>query len=153
MVTAKEIARGLVYSDSPFNLRKNEAVIENVSYGMFSWGEADLIALTKSGYMIEGEIKISSNDILADLKKQKWKEESYKKWVRDIKKFYYCVPEELVAFTMENTNRAVIEVSVSESGAYRSRVVRDCQHGGGRKLFLEEKVNLLRLGCFRAWRT
>ena len=49
-----------------FGIRKNLIVIPNVSYGFLLWGEADLIAVTKSGYAIEGEIKASLSDLKAD---------------------------------------------------------------------------------------
>lgn len=151
-LTAKRIAFIVTHTNSPFSIKKNDAVIENVSWGMFEWGEADLLALTKSGYMIEGEIKISEGDILADLKKNKWMSDYQQKWLKDIKNFYYIVPENLVEFCINKTSRAVIAVSYSEKGTIKSRIARQTQHVGGRKLYLEEKVKLLRLGCFRVWR-
>jgi hypothetical protein len=136
---------------NPFNLRINECVIQNVSWGLFSWGEADLIALTKSGYLIEGEIKISKQDFLKD--KDKWKWDINSSWSKDIKRFFYIVPIHLKDFAMENTDRGVISVSHTETGIYKIKIERDDKCNVGRKLFIEEKMQLLRLGSMRAWRS
>ena len=39
-LSAKQIARAVTSSsNSPFCLKRNDVVVENVSYGMFGWGE------------------------------------------------------------------------------------------------------------------
>ena len=50
-----------------FDLRKN-IIVTNVSWGMLLH-EADLLILSKSGYLTEVEIKRSWSDFLADFKK------------------------------------------------------------------------------------
>lgn len=150
ILTAKQVAMAVVHSRSIFNLRTNDCVVANVSWGLFSWGEADLIALTKSGYLIEGEIKLTKSDFLADKDKKKWKEGS--EWPKDIKRFFYIVPDYLADFALENTDHGVISVSISETGTYSSKVKRDSKYNKGRKFFIEEKMQLMRLGAMRAWK-
>lgn len=153
-LTAKQIARAVTSkTNSPFCLKKNDVVVENVSYGMFGWGEADLIALSRAGYLTEGEIKISRADFLNDKKKAKWKDnEAGKEWKKDIKQFYYIVPEELKDFALENTEHGIIGVSVTKTSDWSVLLHRPGCFNHSRKLFIEERMKLMRLGCFRAWR-
>lgn len=150
-LTAKQISLAVVHAKtSPFNIRKNDCVVSNVSWGLFDWGEADLIALTKSGYLIEGEIKISKDDFLKDKFKKKWREDS--RWHKDIKKFFYIVPENLSDFAIENTDRNIISVTITPAHGYVVKILRDRVGNIGRKLFMEEKMQLMRLGSMRAWK-
>lgn len=135
---------------NPFFLRPNDCVVENVSWGMFTWGEADLIALTKAGYLIEGEVKISKADFLHDSAKRKWRERSG--WSRDIRRFFYIVPIELKDFVLENTDKGVISVSVTEFLSYDVKIERESNNNDSRKLSVEEKLKLMRLGCMKAWK-
>jgi hypothetical protein len=153
-LSARQIAMAVAHSGhTPFLLRKNEAVVENVSWGLFSWGEADLIAMTKAGYLIEGEIKISKTDFLKDSSKKKFTENHIEKWKRDIKRFFYIVPDHLREFALANTEHGVISVSITEKAAYKVKIEREGKYNIGRKLFIEERMQLMRLGCFRAWRS
>lgn len=152
-MTANDIAKIAAHApNSPFNIKKHEAVIQNVSWGFFEWGEADLIALTKAGYLIEGEIKVTKSDFLIDSKKKKWAGECGDLWKKDIKQFYYIVPVELVEFALQNTEHGVVSAEVTNKSSYKITVHRQGKFNRGRKLFLEERNKLLRLGCFRAWK-
>ena len=137
--------------NSPFNLKANYCVVSNVSWGLFTWGEADLIALRKSGYLIEGEIKISKQDFLKDKDKKKFNN-CLVRWEKDIKEFYYIVPEELSDFAMANTSYGVIATSITNYG-YSVKVLRGAiVSKNAVKLPEKQQVNLLRLGCFRFWK-
>lgn len=64
---------------------------------VFSW-ESDYLALTKSGYWYEIEVKISRSDFKADFKKDR----KHKTLMRDNDRkcpnyFYYAVPENLIS--------------------------------------------------------
>ena len=150
-MTAKQILFHLISrSSSPFFLRANACVVPNVSWGLFSWGEADLIALSKSGYLTEGEIKVSKADFLKDKDKKKFVDpKMFKAWQKDIKNFYYIVPEELVDFALANTGHGVI--SVSKKGKV-VRVRNSIPSKTAKKLPDAHSFNLLRLCCFRFWK-
>lgn len=71
-----------------FDIRKN-LVVCNVSWGLLNH-EADMLVMSKAGYLTEIEIKRSLSDLKADFKKKH--DHSHKL----IKKFYYAVPESLL---------------------------------------------------------
>ncbi len=48
----------------------NNLLIPNVSWAFFARREADLIVITKKGYLDEIEIKVHASDIKADHKKK-----------------------------------------------------------------------------------
>lgn len=50
--------------------RQHDFSVPNISFSWLSW-EADLISVTKAGYMHEYEIKCSKADFIADFKKRK----------------------------------------------------------------------------------
>ena len=63
----KQIQRSLFYD---LNERSVPIIVPNISYSWLYW-EADLISISKAGYMSEFEIKISKSDFLKDFKKRK----------------------------------------------------------------------------------
>ena len=89
---------------------------------------------------------------LIDSKKKKWAGECGDLWKKDIKQFYYIVPVELVEFALQNTEHGVVSAEVTNKSSYKITVHRQGKFNRGRKLFLEERNKLLRLGCFRAWK-
>lgn len=66
-------------------------LIPNVHFG---GGECDLLEVTRAGYAVEYEIKVSASDWRADLKKAKWSSPLR----RFISRFYYVVPRDLLPF-------------------------------------------------------
>lgn len=149
-VSAKSLAYIAVNrGHSPFYLRINQAVVANVSWGLFVWGEADIVAVSKSGYLIEGEIKISKADLLKDKHKKKFTERYYDRWKKDIKSFYYIVPTELVEEALKtNLTAGVIEVDGDNLKVHRrSEISKQAVKLSEKNLF-----NLMRLGCMRAWK-
>lgn len=66
--TAAEVLRCVVESAFPI---RQYLCVPNVSWGMLPW-EADLLALSKAGYLSEVEIKVSLSDLKRDADKRKW---------------------------------------------------------------------------------
>lgn len=92
-------------------LSQPKYVIRNLYVFDKSW-ESDYLAMTKSGYLYEGEVKISRADFKADMKKkrkhqilegtyepkmiQPWGKEAYTEKVLKPNYFFYAVPEGLI---------------------------------------------------------
>lgn len=73
-----------------FGARKN-LIVPNVSWGFKGLHyEADLVVISKSGYAIEIEIKVSRADLIKD--KKKWHSHDCKKF----KKLYFAIPKKLL---------------------------------------------------------
>ena len=136
-----------------FNIRKN-IVVCNVSWGLLPH-EADMVIMSKSGYLTEIEIKRSLSDLKADFKKK------HDHSCELIKYFYYAVPE---CFVEDCRNLIALHkrkvsgiIGYSENGdicffnSYHD--FPNAKHFclGGRKLFIEEQFQLARLGAMRVW--
>lgn len=155
-LSVDQIQLALIKHDA-FDIRRN-IVVPNVSWGLLNH-EADMIIMSKSGYLTEIEIKRSIADLRADFKKS---HDHSDPLVRD---FYYCVPESLVNECAElcKTNRRIVKgiLSYTEDGSVyfeSSKILVDEQkgyyplsNGSSRKLFIEEQLQLARLGCMRIW--
>ena len=128
---------------------RSNIIVPNVSWGMGIEYEADLIVLSKQGYVTEYEIKRSYSDFVADFAKNK---DAHKApWVY---RFYYVLPlsiknkaEKFIQYTgIENP--AIL--FYDENGKFTSNdgyPYVKC----GRKMFLEEQLKLARLGVIRYW--
>lgn len=81
-----------------WGIRQN-LVVPNVSWGFFATHEADLVVITKSGYLTEIEIKRSWTDFLADFKKDFYHADDR------IAQFFYAVPECMVVPCLEYIDR------------------------------------------------
>lgn len=126
--------------------------------------ECDMLVLSKSGYLTEIEIKRSWEDFLADFKKR------HNHDGRGLVKFfYYCVPEiiydKVLNYICDNEIKCSGIISYDEflkikiNGCrYRSAFPHDNKeyytvtglNMGGRKLFLEEQLQVARFGAMRA---
>ncbi len=84
-ITAKDIQRRLVQY---WRHKGNHTYLPNC---YFAGGECDFISITQSGYVHEMEIKVSLQDLWADILKDKWKHKDR----NAISYFWYCVPESL----------------------------------------------------------
>lgn len=145
-LTINEIELAIVNS-TLFN-KRTDIFVPNVSWGLLNH-EADLVIMTKSGYLTEIEIKRSWEDFKADFDKVHGHHDD------KIFKLYFCVPisilEKVVAFLKEKFDNAIPAViTYDEHGN-----IKDPNIGypgrGGRKLFLEEQLTIARLGCMRVW--
>lgn len=152
-LTVKQIEYAL-YSSDVFD-KKTYIMVPNISYGLLSY-EADFIAMSKTGYITEVEIKRSLSDFKADFKKKHLHNDPL------VYYFYYCIPEKILQkateFLMEKYGSpykcpAILYYDETGfihklpkfgyTGFYRNMYAR--------KLFLEEQLKLARLGCFRYW--
>ena len=144
-LTIDEIEIAIINSGF-FNKRQN-IFVPNVSWGLLNH-EADLVIMTKSGYLTEIEIKRSWEDFKADFKKD---HEHYDERVYN---FYYCVPESILGKVLEFLKErfgdalpAVIAYNDKGNITYN----KGYAGMGGRKLFIEEQLTIARLGCMRIW--
>lgn len=131
---------------------RNNIIVPNVSWGFFATHEADMVIINKTGYLTEVEIKRSWQDFLADFRKTTTHDEGkvmYK---------YFAVPYELRekvrAYLAECNRMDWGVVSYTESGEafihyHPSNFGRSDK---SKKLSLEERFEIARLGCMRVWR-
>ena len=136
-----------------FDLRKN-IIVTNVSWGMLLH-EADLLILSKSGYLTEVEIKRSWSDFLADFKKTHTHDDPKISW------HYYAVPESIVDRCKEKLaevdNRrkwGLISYADWNGECMPTMVMRPSNHGyhsSDKRLYIEEQLQLARLGAMRVW--
>lgn len=144
-LTIDEIELAIVNSRI-FN-KRTDIFVPNVSWGLLNH-EADMVIMTKSGYLTEIEIKRSWEDFKADFKKDhEHKDER-------VYKFYYCVPssiKEKVIELLKTKDKFPAVLSYSEEGIVTDLKVGFPNTNRGRKLFLEEQLTIARLGCMRVW--
>jgi hypothetical protein len=126
-----------------------ELAVPNVSYGLLNH-EADLIIMNKSGYLTEFEIKRSWSDFLADFKKKHTHEDEL------VRQFYYVVPKSIfqkVYDFCKSEQKSLSVIFYTEEKEFKKEPMPYFLYKirNFRKLFLEEKFKLARLGCFRIW--
>ena len=149
-LTIEQIISGL--RNSGLWNKRNDIMIPNLSWGLLDY-EADFVAISKSGYMTEVEIKRSFEDFKADFSKK------HKHDAEQVYYFYYCVPESIISKVIEfldshfehNDRKPAVliydENGVVKAGGYGCRY----NPGNHRKLFLEEQLQIARLGTLRFW--
>lgn len=145
--------------------KRTDIMIPNLSWGLLPY-EADFVVLNKSGYLTEIEIKRSWEDFKADFKK------NHNHDAEQVYYFYYCVPISIAVkvrdFLKEKYGERYklsapavlwydengrIQRLVDEDGTcfgiqYASSISPYKNH---RKLFLEERLKVARLGQLRYW--
>ncbi len=129
-----------------FDTRKN-IIVPNVSFGLLPY-EADLLIMSKSGYLTEIEIKRSWSDFLADFKKKHTHNHKL------IKYFYYAVPKNILERVEAFLNERGVKCGLLQYNEdCRVCYIKLCGNTvyPGRKLFLEEQLQLARLGVMRYW--
>lgn len=162
---AKDIANILVRCYGPCSLRASRAkfIMENVSFGLFRWGEVDLLVCSKSGYLTDIEIKTSISDLKADFRKKKWIDPYYR---RDVKYHYYAIPEQLkdkaIELIEENQPKSGIILvkhelvdkgGVSDYYSDNAWCIKNAKMSKeARALRDKDFINLARLAMFRYWR-
>ena len=126
-----------------FRPRQN-IVVPNVSWGLFVH-ECDLFVLTKNGYGIEVEIKVSRADLMKD------KDKSHGHNNIKIKKLFFAIPEKL------NTPEIIVHVPeragiivVDKKG--HCKIIRAATSlADVKKLDDSYRMKLLRLAYLRYW--
>lgn len=141
-LTIDEIEVMLATSDE-FDFRRN-LFVTNVDWGLLNH-EADVVVMSKNGYLTEIEIKRSKEDLRADFKK-KHKHEDER-----IKNFYFCVPEALKKECLELCEEYGYNINgiITYTEDARFEFEKIPKWINARKLFLEEQLQLARLGCMR----
>jgi len=146
-MNAREIQRALALRyGSPFFARRQLAVLPNVSWAFLDW-EADLLVMTKTGYLTEVEIKVSLQDWKADFEKRKWKQFQNRS---PIKYFYYAAPQGLAERYSElqlPPGAGVILVPPEGSPVK----LRRAEARPVAALTFEQQHRLLRLAAIKAW--
>ena len=162
------ISRIIVQRSSLFSLRSSGVyfLMRNVSWGLFCWGEVDLLVCSKALYLTDIEIKTSIIDLKADFRKKKWGTNHLvnKEFLKDIKYHYYAIPEELsdkaISIINEfkpNSGILIIKrVLKNSGGGYYIESCRVEKRAKANKLAkpmkTENVINLARLAMFRYWR-
>lgn len=126
-----------------FNYRMN-IIVPNVHWGLNLSCEIDLLIITPHRYATEIEIKVSTGDIKADLKKN----QLYAHKASFIKKFFFAVPEKL------NTCKYLPEDCglISVNNDLKCRIIKPPRiNKNARKLTEGEIGKVLHLGCMRIW--
>ncbi len=136
-----------------FDSRKN-IIVPKVSWGLL-FHEADLLILSKNGYLTEVEIKRSWSDFLADFRKRHNHDDPKVSW------HYYAVPESI----LEKCKAKLAEldqrrkwglISYTEyDGMCIPKIIRHPSnhnhHSADKKYYVEEQVQHARLGAMRVW--
>ncbi len=124
-----------------YNPRFN-VIVPNISHGM-GLHECDLLILTKAGYAIEIEIKISKADLIADKKKKHHHNN------RKIKGLYFALPYYLFPDCEQYVpdDAGIIKVFAETQVV----IIRKATVKNNYKFSAEEKFNLVRLGAMRIW--
>lgn len=152
-LTVKEIEELIILKRHNGGVRQNLCV-PNVSFGMNIEYEADLVVVTKSGYATEYEIKRSWTDFLADFKKNNCAHKA--PWVY---KFFYVVPLSIKDKVLSYLDNLFEEKKITNIPAVlcysedkQISLFGGCHYvSGGRKMFIEERLKLARLGTLRYW--
>lgn len=150
-ITAKDIANALTQNGAPFS-RRRWIVVPNVYWG---WGlryEADLIAVSKSHWADEIEIKVNKYDLLGDQEKRKFQQTPDKR----IKRFWYAVPEELAELCLvtvpETAGVLVISPGRGLPSRLKVRIARLPKKAQNCRAVTEaELLKLMHLGLMRYW--
>ena len=164
-----EIETGLARHDK-FSFIKNIVVfnVNGINENLPIYHECDMLVLSKSGYLTEIEIKRSWSDFLADFKK-KHNHHNYS----IIKYFYYCVPISIFEKVRDKLEEEFEKRNKKDGFDYTGIIIYDEDlnfvfHGrrfrafgtdklreaypqmlGAKKLFLEQRLELARLGTMR----
>ena len=142
-----------IASSREFHFLKNLVVfnVNGLSMTLPIHHECDVLVLSKSGYLTEIEIKRSWTDFLADFSKAHQHRSEY------IKYFYYCVPlsmcDEVKKYLEENASKNDLYkdrgiITYDEDGYIQIKKVAK-QYYNPKKLFLEQQLELARLGSMR----
>ena len=141
--------------------------VPNVSFGYFSTHEADLVVVSKAGYITEFEIKRTWNDFLADFRKKT------NHFENKVLRMYYVVPENIAEQCMQYLcdhywdapfTKGLFDIpcpvgliAYNEDGGFKTRMYAPelnkytLMSMQAYKLTSEEYMQLARLGVMRLW--
>lgn len=119
-----------------------QIVIPNVYFG---WYEMDVAVVTKAGYLVEVEIKMTTGDWNADRKKEKWLSQD-----RDyVSRFFYAVPTRLINKIPHWVPPQAGLIELCDDGW--CRIHREAARTKAGKLGDKKIQKLLRSTYFRFW--
>ena len=124
-----------------FSSRVN-LIVPNVSFG-FTWHECDLLIMSKSGYLTEVEIKVSTSDLKKDLLKRHGHKDDR------IKYLYFAIPKKLEKHIEYIPERAGIIVIDKKGGVHKLR--KPIRNKMAKPMSVEEMYKIARLGALRIW--
>lgn len=162
-LTVKEIEEMVINNPLYFNIRTDIA-IPNLSWSLLPY-EADLIIMNKSGYITEFEIKRSFEDLKKDFRKNIFHNSEL------INRFYYVLPKSIEEKTLKLFDKHLEDENYVKIFGKSTNIIKHYPAviwyeddgkmstnngspylwGKHRKLFLEERVTLLRLLNMRYW--
>jgi hypothetical protein len=154
-VTEFDICNALIDTYAVFDPRR-WIVVPNVSWGWNLDYEADVIAVSKSMWATEVEIKTSRQDLVRDRLKKKHGPDRRFGIDKRIRRFWYAVTTELVETALNpglvKPEFGIIEVYDLGGGLGRkSRVIRRARNRDARKVTEAELCKLMHLGMMRYW--
>ena len=135
--------------------RGHEIIVPNVSWSWLYW-EADIISITKAGYMNEYEIKISKQDFKADFKKRKhnsFKRCSFREGARVPNRFWYVAPIKAIPICVPDY-AGIMLVYEMERGKFkdlRLQIIKQAPLIHKNKVGQEGKNSILRSIMFKYW--
>ena len=149
-MTTRDIETALcAYPSSPFYCRRYIAV-PRASWGIESH-ECDILAVSKSGFAHEIEIKVS----VADLKKDLKKSHAHRSRDNKIASLWFAAPSEMLDAMLQYVpeRAGIITVARHYSGKrYVTKVIRKPQRVKTARPFSQNEVfQLARLGTMRYW--
>lgn len=149
--TLKEIERIIAFHEE--NPVRSKIIVPNVSWGFFESHEADLVVISKSLYLTEYEIKRSFEDFKADFRKKDYHKDSR------ISKLYYVVPESICDRCKEYLESQYTFKVEEHAGIYayndenwNLRLALECNYSNGKKMYVEDALEIARLGTLRLWK-
>jgi hypothetical protein len=146
-VTVRDIELAL---SRHFEYRTN-IIIPNVSWGFLYGREADLLILSKSGWLTEVEIKVSAADIKRDLQKRQGH------WDRKVRQCWFAVPAGLASSPDIPEHYGVLAIGpkIYAMGTHEYFYVESKRvpkiNPEARKVDDKDRMKLMRLGCMRIW--
>lgn len=133
-----------------FDYRQN-LIVPNVHWGLGLPYEADLVVLRPSGWAVEVEIKVTSSDIKADLKKRRQHDSNL------FRELYFAVPECLIDNPNIPEHGGILSVywytdKWHKDGWLKVRKVRDAtRRKTATKWKPETRQKLCELAAMRIW--
>ena len=136
-------------------------LVPNVSWGFLPWGESDLLAVSKAGFLTEYEIKTTISDLKRERKKKRWANGHMEMAFRvRIRRYYIAIPRSMLDKAMAvpgilPSDAGVIAIEPS-SNIYGPRfrvseIRKPTVNREALPLSDREIAKLARLGTLRFW--
>jgi len=128
----------------------HEFIIPNIYLSGGAWSEADLISVTKAGYISEYEIKVSRADFKADF--NKLKHHFFKKDQRCFQRyFWFATPSGLIKTSEVPEYAGHMEIFKKRNGIFKCLEKKRPPRLNGKKINKHQKEKMYRGYMFRFW--